>query len=158
MGRKPSQELPWEEIRVLFALGMPIANIAKKFDMNAAKIYRRAKKHKWAEKEQSVKAELANTSLENWQLSKGKQPQPIVEVINDFYKEKSDNHKKAIIDITEQQIKAIKDNPPPIESIDDLEKVDKIARRNLGLESEESGKTNNYILNLAVLAKKAGEY
>jgi hypothetical protein len=145
--RKPPVKVDWPALKMLYATGMSHADIHEQTKIPMGTIAYRSAADGWAEARAQVQ-EVSNRSLATAQagiVSKQK---------------RAENWETRVATQADKSLSVLeKENPTDIKSADKfvnvLEKTDKIGRRSLGLESEDSG--NKTVVNLGILQDHRAE-
>src|SRR5215475_8191580 len=119
----------WEQVKTAFASGIALRDIARNMGIPAGTILSRAKREGWTQQIQSVKAlakaedALSATPVEAVALS---------------MQQRAERHVERMAGISERGVDHIDTmrGPEILNSVDKVEKLDKIARRTYGLKDD----------------------
>jgi hypothetical protein len=132
----------WEQVKTAFAAGVGLGEIARNMNISAGTILSKAKREGWSHEIQSTKAlakrqdaSLAVTPLEAVSMS---------------MKLRGERHIERMAGVSERGVDHIEtmDGPEILDSIDEIEKLDKVARRTFGLGDITPGTFSLNVLNL----------
>jgi hypothetical protein len=151
--RKICANLPWKEIKALYCAGVKGETIVGEYPgLTLSVLNKRASRKKWQSPAQLRKEaeRLARRS------------EAIAKDLGEFVPDNPDaklaemvsrgiiSHRVAILEEVEKSIEDLRERGPlPINSVNDLAKLDEVARRNLGLDKEDA--SNKFIFNLNAL-------
>jgi len=141
----------WAEIRTAYASGIGLREIARNMGIPEGSILSRAKREGWTREIQSAKAlakredAVAVTPLEAVALS---------------MQQRGERHIERMAGVSERGVDHIEtmDGPGILNSVDEIEKLDKVARRTFGLKDDNpySGFSLN-VLNMGALQVRVGD-
>jgi hypothetical protein len=120
----------WEQVKTAFAAGVGLREIARNMNISAGTILSKAKREGWTREIQSAKAlakrqdaSLAVTPLEAVSMST---------------QQRGERHVERMAGVSERGVDHIEtmDGPGILNSVDEIEKLDKVARRTFGLKDD----------------------
>jgi len=141
MRRKITNET-WEQVKTAFAAGIALREIARKMNIPEGTVLARAKREGWTREIQSAKALAKRADV----------PLAItpVEAVAMSMQQRGDRHIDRMAGVSERGVDHIErmHGPEILNSVDQIEKLDKVARRTFGLDDlPQSGFSLN-VLNL----------
>src|SRR5262245_46100936 len=143
MRRKITTEI-WEQVKTAFASGIALREIARKMGISPGTILSRAKREGWTRQVQSAKA-----------LSKRKDAPAVspVEAAAMSLHQRGERHVERMAGVSERGVDHVEtmDGPEILNSVDQIEKLDKVARRTFGL-NDDDAHNPNAIINIAMLS------
>jgi len=143
-----------EKIKQEYMFGATSTELASKYKIKPQRIRTRASREGWITPrnlDQKVderlkeidKAEAAG-DISHKEAEKKKQT---IEEFRENLHERQEEHKVAIDGLAKKMLESVKDRPPKIKTVRDLDTLDRIARRNLDMDD----KGNDAMINLNVL-------
>ncbi len=126
--RRTITNATWAEIRTAYASGIGLREIARNMNVPAGTILSRANREGWTQQIQSAKA-----------LTK-REDAPVVtatEAVATSMHQRGQRHVERMAGVSERGVDHIEtmDGPTILNSVDRIEKLDKVARRTFGLEN-----------------------
>jgi hypothetical protein len=148
--RRTITNATWAEIRTAYASGIGLREIARNIGIPAGTVLARAKREGWTREIKNAKA-LAKREESALAVTP-------VEAVAATLAERGQRHLKRMAGMSEKGVGHIEtmDGPEILNSIDEIEKLDKVARRTFGLNDSDSH-DNNAIVSIAVLGLKPEE-
>jgi len=149
MRRKITNEL-WEQIKTAFASGIGLREIARNMNIPEGTVLAHAKRESWTQQIQSAKA-LAKREDALDATPAGSSRQSM--------QQRGERHVKRLASVPERAVDHIEtmNGPEILNSVDQIEKLDKVARRTFGLNDiPATGFTLN-VLNLGDCAVEGRE-
>lgn len=134
----------WEQIKTAYASGIGLREIARNMSIPEGTVLARAKREGWTQQIQSIKAlakrEDVSTAVTPFQAASASMQQ------------RGERHIGRMAGITERGVEHVEamDGGGILDRIDEVEKLDKIARRTFGLDETGHG-GNNVMVNVALL-------
>jgi hypothetical protein len=141
----------WEQVKTAYATGsIGLREIARNMGIPEGTVLARAKREGWTQEIQSAKA-----------LVKREDSTPTVrpvEAVAMSMQQRGERHLERMAGVSERGVDHIEtmDGPEILDSVDEIEKLDKVARRTFGL-SDSDSHGNNVVVNLALLGLKPEE-
>lgn len=136
----------WAEIRTAYASGIGLREIARNMNISEGTVLARAKREGWTQEIQNAKA-LAKRE----DLALAVTP---VQAVAASMQQRGERHVERMAGVSERGVDHIEtmDGPEILNSVDQIEKLDKVARRTFGLNDDNpySGFSLN-VLNLGAL-------
>jgi hypothetical protein len=134
----------WEQIKTGYASGIGLREIARNMEIPEGTVLARAKRQGWTREIQSAKA-----------LAKREDSAPGVtatEAVAITMQQRGERHVERMAGVSERGVDHIEtmNGPQILNSVDEIEKIDKIARRTFGL-SDSDSHGNNLLVNVAIL-------
>jgi hypothetical protein len=135
----------WEQIKVAYVSGIGLREIARKMNIPEGTVLARAKREGWTREIQNAKA-----------LAKREDASPAVTPVQAValsMQQRGERHIERMANVSERGVDHIEtmDGPEILNSVDQIDKLDKVARRTFGLnDNPYSGFTLN-VLNLGSL-------
>ena len=131
-----------QQIQTAYASGIGLREIARKMGISSGTILSRAKREGWTRQIQSAKA-----------LAK-REDAPVVtplKAVAMTMQQRGERHVQRMAGVSERGVDHIEtmDGPEILNSVDQIEKLDKVARRTFGLGDLPSSDFNLNVLNLA---------
>jgi hypothetical protein len=128
--RRTIAKSTWAEIRTAHASGIGLREIARNMGISEGTILSRAKRECWTREIQNAKALVKR---ENPALAATP-----VEAVAATLAERGQRHVKRIAGVSERGVDHIEtmDGPEILNSVDQIEKLDKVARRSFGLKDD----------------------
>src|SRR5262245_27113923 len=116
----------WEQVKTAFASGIGLREIARKMGISAGTILSRAKREGWTREIQSA------MTLAKREDAPAVRP---VEAVAMSLQQRGERHVKRMAGVSERGVDHIEtlDGPEILNSVDQIEKLDKVARRTFGL-------------------------
>ena len=138
--RRTISNATWAEIRTAYASGIGLREIARNLGIPEGTVLARAKREGWTREIQNAKA-----------LVKRKDAAPAVtpvEAVAATLAERGQRHLKRMAGVSEKAIDHIEtmNGPEILNSVDQIEKLDKVARRTFGLDDIPPG--GHFTLNI----------
>jgi hypothetical protein len=135
-------ESTWAEIRTAYASGIGLREIARNMDIPAGTVLARAKREGWTHEIQSVKA-----------LAKREDAPAVtpLEAVAISMQQRGERHLDRMAGVSERGVDHIEtmDGPEILNSVDQIEKLDKVARRTFGI-SDDGSHGENVIVNIGI--------
>ena len=134
----------WEQIKTAHASGIGLREIARNMFLPAGTVLARAKREGWTQEIENAKA-LARRENEASTTT------PFEAVAMSMQK-RAERHVERMAGVSERGVDHIEtmDGPEILDSVDEIEKLDKVARRTFGL-SEGDAHADNVAVNIAIL-------
>jgi Lhr-like helicase len=136
------EESTWAEIHTAYAGGIGLREIARKMGIPEGTVLARAKREGWTQQIQSAKA-----------LAKREDAFVVtpVEAVAMSMQQRGERHTERIAGVSERAVDHIEKlaGPEILSSIDQIEKLDKVARRTFGLNDTSSGGFSLNILSIS---------
>jgi len=149
--RRTIPKSTWAEIRTAYASGIGLREIARNTGIPEGTVLARAKREGWSRQIQNAKALVKR---ENFALAVTP-----VEAVAATLAERGQRHLKRMAGVSERGVDHIEtmDGPEILNSVDEIEKLDKVARRTFRLDDNPlpSGFTLN-VLNINSLENRLG--
>ena len=128
--RRTISNATWAEIRTAYASGIGLREIARNMNIPEGTVLARAKRESWTREIQNAKA-----------LVKRENPTLVVtpvEAVAATLAERGQRHRKRMAGVSERGVDHIEtmDGPEILNSVDRIEKLDKVARRTFGLKDD----------------------
>ena len=134
----------WAEIRTAYASGIGLREIARNMNIPEGTVLARAKREGWTREIQNEKAlaECENSAL----------AVTPVEAVAATLAERGQRHLKRMAGVSEKAVDHIEtmDGPEILNTVDRIEKLDKVARRTFGI-SDDGSHAENIAVNIAIL-------
>jgi hypothetical protein len=129
MRRKITNET-WEQIKTAYASGVGLREIARNMNISEGTVLARAKREGWTREIQNAKA-----------LVKREDAAPAatpIEAVAISMQQRGERHVERMADVSERGVDHIEtmDGPEILNSVDQIEKLDKVARRTFGLKDD----------------------
>src|SRR5438128_1322049 len=129
MRRKITHET-WEQIETVYASGIGLREIARNMNIAEGTVLSRARRERWSRKIQSAKA-----------LAKHGESTPAVnpaQAVAMSIQQRGERHIERMAGVSERAVDHIEtmDGPEILNSVDQIEKLDKVARRTFGLRDD----------------------
>ena len=140
--RRTISNATWAEIRTAYASGTGLREIARNMGISEGTVLARAKRESWTREIQNAKA-LAKREDASLAVT-------AVEAVTATLVERGQRHLKRMAGVSERGVDHVEtmDGPEILNSVDQIEKLDKVARRTFGLnDNPYSGFTLN-VLNI----------
>jgi hypothetical protein len=142
--RKRLSDLEWEQVKTAYASGIGLREIARNMDIPEGTVLARAKREGWTREIQNAKA-----------LTKRKDVSPAVtatQAVAMSMQRRGERHIERMAGVSERGVDHIEtmDGPEILNAVDQIETLDKVARRTFGL-SDGHSDGNNPIVNIALL-------
>jgi hypothetical protein len=134
----------WQQVKTAYASGIGLREIARNINIPEGTILSRAKREGWTREIQSAKA-----------LAKPEDASPAVtpvQAVAASMQQRGDRHVERMAGVSERAVDHIEtmDGPQILNSVDQIETLDKVARRTFGL-SDGDSHGNNLLVNIALL-------
>ena len=138
-------ESTWAEIRTAHASGIGLREIARSMNIPEGTVLSRAKREGWTREIQSAKA-----------LAKREDSAPAVtaaEAVAVSMAQRGERHVERMAGVSERAVDHVEtmDGPEILNSVDEIEKLDKVARRTFGLNDVPLSGFSVNVLNLGSL-------
>ena len=134
----------WEQVKTAYASGIGLREIARNMNIRPGTVLARAKREGWTREIQSAKA-----------LAK-RQDAPLavtpVEAVSMSMQQRGERHVERMAGVSERGVDHIEtmDGLKILDSVDEIEKLDKVARRTFGLNDAQT-QHQQTIVNIAIL-------
>jgi hypothetical protein len=134
----------WEQIKTAYASGIGLREVARNMNIPEGTVLARAKREGWTQQIQSAKA-----------LAK-RQDAPLavtpVEAVSASMQQRGERHVGRMAGVSERGVDHVEKmaGNEILTSIDEIEKLDRVARRTFGL-SDDDSHGNNLLVNIALL-------
>ena len=140
----------WEQIKTAYASGVSLREIARNMRIPEGTVLARAKREGWTREIQNAKA-----------LVKREDAVPVVtatEAVAMSMQRRGERHVERMAGVSERGVDHIEtmNGPEILDAVDEIEKLDKVARRTFGL-SDGHSDGSNPIVNIALLGIKPEE-
>jgi hypothetical protein len=151
MRRKITHET-WEQVKTAFAAGVGLREIARNMSISEGTVLARAKREGWTREIQNAKA-----------LTKRDHAAPAVtpvEAVAMSMQQRGERHVERMAGVSERAVDHIEtmDGPEILNSVDQIEKLDKVARRTFGLKDDNAlGGFSLNVLNIETCDIDVGE-
>jgi hypothetical protein len=134
----------WQQVKTAYASGIGLREIARNMSIPQGTVLARAKRENWTQQIQSIKA-----------LAKREDTSPAVapfEAASASIQQRGERHVGRMANIVEKTLPHVEAMQPGaiLDCIDDVDTLDKVARRTFGLDETEHG-GNNVMVNVALL-------
>ena len=142
--RRTISKSTWAEIRTAYASGIGLRELSRNMGIAPGTVLSRAKREGWTRQLQSAKA-----------LAK-REERPLavtpVEAVAMSMQQRGERHVERMAGVSERGVDHIEtmDGPEILNSVDEIEKLDKVARRTFGL-SDSDAHGDNVAVNIAIL-------
>ena len=135
----------WEQTKTAYASGIGLREIARNMNIPAGTILSRAKREGWTREIQNAKALVKREDSELAVTP--------VEAVAATLAERGQRHLKRMAGVSERGVDHIEtmDGPEILNSVDEIEKLDKVARRTFGLNDVPLSGFSLNVLNLGSL-------
>jgi hypothetical protein len=142
MRRKITNET-WSEINTAYASGIGLREIARNTGISAGTILSKAKREGWT---QQIKSAKALAKREDATLATP------VEAAAMSMRQRGERHVERMAGVSERGVDHIEtmDGPEILNSVDQIEKLDKVARRTFGISDVKEDQTQ-WAVNIAIL-------
>ena len=142
--RRRNSSEHWEQIKTAYASGIGLREIARNKGIPEGTVLARAKREGWTREIQNAKA-LAKREDAALAVTP-------VEAVAATLAERGQRHLKRMADVSERGVDHIEtmDGPEILTSIDEIEKLDRVARRTFGLNDAEA-LGHQAVVNIAIL-------
>ena len=132
----------WEQVKTAYASGIGLRDLARNTGIPAGTILSRAKRDGWTREIQSARVLVKRDDV----LIASP-----VEAAAMTMRERAERHVERMVGISERGVDHIEtmDGPGILRSIDEIEKLDKVARRTFRLDNVEPGQISLNVLNVA---------
>lgn len=137
--RRISKET-WEQIKTAYASGIGLRELARNMEIPAGTVLARAKREGWTQQIAAAKQAIA--------LSQSNAISPL-QSIAAVMQERGERHRERMAGVTEKVLPHLESMQPDsiLDRVNDIEKYDRLARRNYGL-SENQGRSSSLSLNV----------
>jgi hypothetical protein len=134
----------WLQVKTAYASGIGLREIARNMSIPEGTVLARANREAWTQQIQSIKA-----------LAKREDTSPAVapfEAVSASMQQRGEHHVERMAGVSERGVHHIEtmDGPEILNSVNQIEKLDKVARRTFGLDTE-NGNGGNVMVNVALL-------
>jgi hypothetical protein len=134
----------WDQIKAGYAAGIGLREIARNMGIPAGTVLARAKREGWTQQIQSAKA-----------LAKREDSAPAVtatQAVAITMQQRGERHLERMAGVSERGVDHIEamDGPDILNSVDQIEKLDKVARRTFGI-SDDGSHGENVTVNIGIL-------
>jgi hypothetical protein len=134
----------WEQIKTAYASGIALREIARNMSIPAGTVLARAKREGWSQQRENAKA-----------LAKRDDAAKVVtpfEAASATMQQRGERHLGRMANIVEKTIPHVEAMEPGaiLDRVDDVEKLDKVARRTFGI-SDDGSHGENIAVNIAIL-------
>ena len=134
----------WDQIKAAYAAGIGLREIARKMNVPEGTVLARAKREGWTQQVQTAKA-----------LVKRQEASPAitpVQAVAMSMQQRGERHLGRMANIVEKTIPHVEAMEPGaiLDRVDDVEKLDKVARRTFGI-SDDDVHGSNVLVNIAIL-------
>src|SRR5438046_1810482 len=134
----------WEKIKTAYASGIGLREIARNMGIPAGTVLARAKREGWSQQRDNAKA-----------LAKRDDTAKVItpfEAASATMQQRGERHLGRMANIVEKTIPHVEAMEPGaiLDRVDDVEKLDKVARRTFGI-SDDEVHGNNVMVNIAIL-------
>jgi hypothetical protein len=134
----------WDQIKAGYAAGIGLREIARNMGIPAGTVLARAKREGWTQQIQSAKA-----------LAKREDSAPAVtatQAVAITMQQRGERHLERMAGVSERGVDHIEamDGPEILNSVDQIEKLDKVARRTFGI-SDDGSHGENVTVNIGIL-------
>ena len=142
--RRTISNATWAEICTAYASGIGLREIARNMNIPEGTVLARAKREGWTREIQNAKA-----------LAK-REDRPLtvtpVQAVAMSIRQRGERHIERMAGVSERGVDHIEtmDGPEILNAVDEIEKLDKVARRTFGL-SDDDSHGNNLVVNIALL-------
>ena len=125
--RKRLSDLEWEQVKTAYASGIGLREIARKMNIPEGTVLARAKREGWTQQIQSAKA-LAKRDDNSTAVTP-------FEAVSASMQQRGERHIERMAGVSERAVDHVEtmDGPEILNSVDQIEKLDKVARRTFGL-------------------------
>ena len=151
MRRKITNEI-WQQVKTAFASGIGLREIARNMNIPEGTVLARAKREGWTQQIQSAKA-LAKREDAVLAVSP-------VEAVALSMQKRGERHIERMASVSERAVDHIEtmDGPEILNSVDQIEKLDKVARRTFGLKDDNAlGGFSLNVLNIGAFGIEIGD-
>jgi hypothetical protein len=151
MRRKITHET-WEQVKTAFAASVGLREVARNMDIPEGTVLSRAKREGWSREIQNAKA-LARREDASLVV-------PPVEAVAMSMQQRGERHVERMAGVSERGVDHIEtmDGPEILNCVDEIEKLDKVARRTFGLKDDNAlGGFSLNVLNVGTCDIKVGE-
>ena len=134
----------WEQIKTAYASGIALREVARNMSIPAGTVLARAKREGWSQQRENAKA-----------LAKRDDAAKVVtpfEAASATMQQRGERHLGRMANIVEKTIPHVEAMEPGaiLDRVDDVEKLDKVARRTFGI-SDDGSHGENIAVNIAIL-------
>jgi len=134
----------WEQIKTAYASGIALREIARNMSIPVGTVLARAKREGWSQQRENAKA-----------LAKRDDAAKVVtpfEAASATMQQRGERHLGRMANIVEKTIPHVEAMEPGaiLDRVDDVEKLDKVARRTFGI-SDDGSHGENIAVNIAIL-------
>src|SRR6059058_5502610 len=135
----------WEQIKTTYASGIGLREIARNMDIPAGTVLARAKREGWSRQRENAKA-----------LAKREDTAKVVtpfEAASATMQQRGERHLGRMANIVEKTMPHVEAMEPDaiLDRVDDVEKLDKVARRTFGISDHDS--PDQMLVNIAILGQ-----
>jgi len=134
----------WDQIKAAYAAGVGLREIARKMNVPEGTVLARAKREGWTQQIQTAKA-----LVKRQEASLAITP---VQAVAMSMQQRGERHLGRMANIVEKTIPHVEAMEPGaiLDRVDDVEKLDKVARRTFGI-SDDDVHGSNVLVNIAIL-------
>ena len=134
----------WDQIKAAYAAGIGLREIARKMNVPEGTVLARAKREGWTQQIQTAKA-----LVKRQEASLAITP---VQAVAMSMQQRGERHLGRMANIVEKTIPHVEAMEPGaiLDRVDDVEKLDKVARRTFGISDDDVHGTN-VLVNIAIL-------
>ena len=134
----------WDQIKAAYAAGIGLREIARKMNVPEGTVLARAKREGWTQQIQTAKA-----LVKRQEASLAITP---VQAVAMSMQQRGERHLGRMANIVEKTIPHVEAMEPGaiLDRVDDVEKLDKVARRTFGI-SDDDVHGSNVLVNIAIL-------
>ncbi len=134
----------WDQIKAAYAAGIGLREIARKMNVPEGTVLARAKREGWTQQIQTAKA-----LVKRQEASLAITP---VQAVAMSMQQRGERHLSRMANIVEKTIPHVEAMEPGaiLDRVDDVEKLDKVARRTFGI-SDDDVHGSNVLVNIAIL-------
>jgi hypothetical protein len=134
----------WEQIKTAYASGIALREIARNMSIPAGTVLARAKREGWSQQRENAKA-----------LAKREDTVKAItpfEAASATMQQRGERHLGRMANIVEKTMPHVEAMEPGamLDRVDDVEKLDKVARRTFGI-SDDDVHGNNVVVNIGIL-------
>jgi len=136
----------WDQIKAAYAAGIGLREIARKMNVPEGTVLARAKREGWTQQIQTAKA-----LVKREEASRAITP---VQAVAMSMQQRGERHLGRMANIVEKTVPHVQAMEPGaiLERVDDVEKLDKVARRTFGI-SETGLPADQVMINIAILGQ-----
>jgi GcrA cell cycle regulator len=133
----------WEQIKTAYASGLGLREIARNMDVSENTVLSRAHREGWSRQVNNAKALAKRDTLTAITP---------FEAASATMQQRGERHRERMAGVSERGVDHIEtmDGPEILSSVDQIEKLDKVARRTFGI-SDDGSHAENIAVNIAIL-------